>query len=165
MEVVKIRMQVQNGPGPRMSAIQVCKELGLRGLYRDSSATLLRDIPFTVIYFPLYAYLRMKLKQHKGVQTLTLPERLVTATIAGVFAASLTTPLDVVKTRLQAAQNRAAGGSHGSIVGTFTKIVREEGPRALFKGVVPRASIIAPLFGITMTTYEILQTQYLRLTS
>ncbi len=35
--------------------------------------------------------------------------------------------------------------------------ITEEGPRALFKGVIPRVMIISPLFGITLATYEVLQ--------
>jgi len=33
----------------------------------------------------------------------------------------------------------------------------EEGPRALFKGTLPRILIVSPLFGITLATYEVLQ--------
>ena len=44
--------------GRNLSALQVCRELGFRGLYRGSSACLLRDAPFSAIYFPCYANLK-----------------------------------------------------------------------------------------------------------
>ena len=40
-------------------AVQVVRSLGLSGLYRGTSATLLRDVPYSLIFFPLYAYLKV----------------------------------------------------------------------------------------------------------
>lgn len=168
MEMVKIQCQVESGP-TRKSAFAVAKDLGLRGLFQNSGATLLRDIPFTCMYFPLYAYFRMKTKQMRNKQSLNLGERLITATLAGTFAAGLTTPLDVVKTRLQAESKHSKAGNsspvgavpkYSGILDCFAKTVRNEGWNALWKGWAPRVGIIAPLFGITMTVFEVFQMGY-----
>jgi solute carrier family 25 (mitochondrial aspartate/glutamate transporter), member 12/13 len=45
------------GAAPR-GAIHIVRSLGLLGLYRGASACLLRDIPFSAIYFPAYAHLK-----------------------------------------------------------------------------------------------------------
>ena len=37
---------------------QVVKHLGLGGLYRGYFITLMRDVPFSMIFFPLYAFLK-----------------------------------------------------------------------------------------------------------
>jgi len=37
--------------------MQLLKEKGIVGLYKGSCATLLRDITFSAIYFPLFAHL------------------------------------------------------------------------------------------------------------
>lgn len=34
------------------------RQLGLFGLYKGAAACLLRDIPFSGIYFPVYAHLK-----------------------------------------------------------------------------------------------------------
>ena len=59
--------------------------------------------------------------------------------------------MDVVKTRLQ-----EAGGAkrYKGIPDCFSKIWREEGIRAFFKGAVPRMCVVAPLFGIALVAFE-----------
>jgi len=61
------------------------------------------------------------------------------------------TPMDVVKTRLQ-----ESGGStrYKGIPDCFSKISKQEGIRALFKGAVPRMCVVAPLFGISLVAFE-----------
>lgn len=39
-------------------AVHIVRQLGLVGLYKGASACLLRDIPFSAIYFPAYAHLK-----------------------------------------------------------------------------------------------------------
>ena len=68
-------------------------------MYKGASACFLRDIPFSAIYFPLYAQLKEKFKIEGEKET--RPERLLLAgTIAGAVAAGSVTPADVIKTRL-----------------------------------------------------------------
>lgn len=51
----------------------------------------------------------------------------------GVPAASLVTPADVIKTRLQVAA-RAGQTTYSGVIDCFRKILREEGFRAFWKG-------------------------------
>ena len=48
------------GAVPR-GAIHIVRQLGLVGLYKGASACLLRDIPFSAIYFPSYWHLKKDL--------------------------------------------------------------------------------------------------------
>ena len=68
-------------------------------LLQGARACLLRDIPFSAIYFPAYAHLKPQFADDTGYNS---PLSLLTAgAIAGMPAASLVTPADVIKTRLQ----------------------------------------------------------------
>lgn len=73
--------------------------------------------------------------------------------LSGMVAATLVTPMDVVKTRLQVAKVPGAYEYKG-MMDCYTKIIQQEGFRALFKGAVPRACIVSPLFAITVLVYE-----------
>jgi solute carrier family 25 aspartate/glutamate transporter 12/13 len=70
------------GAAPR-GAIHIVRSLGLLGLYRGASACLLRDIPFSAIYFPSYAHLKKDVfkEGHHGKQ-LSFYETLSAAAIA-----------------------------------------------------------------------------------
>ena len=66
---------------------------------QGASACLLRDIPFSAIYFSTYAHMKLftaDKRGYNGVGSLFL-----SAFVAGVPAAALVTPADVIKTRLQ----------------------------------------------------------------
>lgn len=58
-------------------------------------------------------------------------------------AASLTTPADVIKTRLQVAA-RAGQTTYTGVIDAGTKIMKEEGFKALWKGAPGEANLILP---------------------
>ncbi|KAK0142821.1 Calcium-binding mitochondrial carrier protein Aralar1 [Merluccius polli] len=156
LEIVKIRLQVAGEitTGPRVSALSVVRELGFFGLYKGAKACFLRDIPFSAIYFPVYAHTKAMLADHDG--QLGALQLLTAGAIAGIPAASLVTPADVIKTRLQVAA-RAGQTTYSGVVDCFQKIVKEEGFRALWKGAGARVCRSSPQFGVTLVTYELLQ--------
>ncbi|KAG8000670.1 Calcium-binding mitochondrial carrier protein Aralar1 [Nibea albiflora] len=156
LEIVKIRLQVAGEitTGPRVSALNVVRDLGFFGLYKGAKACFLRDIPFSAIYFPVYAHTKEKLADEDGrVGALQL---LTAGAIAGIPAASLVTPADVIKTRLQVAA-RAGQTTYSGVIDCFRKILKEEGFRAFWKGTGARVCRSSPQFGVTLVTYELLQ--------
>ncbi|CAE6448945.1 unnamed protein product [Rhizoctonia solani] len=161
LEIVKIRLQVQGeaakleGAVPR-GAVHIVRQLGLLGLYKGATACLLRDIPFSAIYFPAYAHLKKDVfnEGYHG-KKLTFGETLLAAGIAGMPAAYLATPADVIKTRLQV-EARTGQSTYNGIGDAFRKILREEGASAFFKGGIARVVRSSPQFGFTLVAYEYL---------
>jgi solute carrier family 25 aspartate/glutamate transporter 12/13 len=158
IEIVKIRLQVQGeamkfGVAPK-STITILKELGFRGLYKGAAACLLRDIPFSAIYFPCYAKCKEWLSDPvKGPSGLNL---LTAGAMAGIPAASLVTPADVIKTRLQV-EARSGQQTYRNIPHCAELIFKTEGFRAFWKGAGMRVFRSSPQFGVTLYSYEVLQ--------
>lgn len=156
LEIVKIRLQVAGeiASKEKIRAWSVIKDLGLFGLYKGARACLLRDMPFSAIYFPAYAHMKTKLADENGYNT---PLSLFTAgVIAGIPSASLVTPADVIKTRLQVVA-REGQTTYTGLVDAARKIYKEEGARAFWKGTAARVLRSSPQFGVTLVTYELLQ--------
>ncbi|XP_026666501.1 calcium-binding mitochondrial carrier protein Aralar1 isoform X2 [Ceratina calcarata] len=156
LEIVKIRLQVAGeiAGKSKVRAWTVVKELGIFGLYKGARACFLRDIPFSAIYFPLYAHTKIRLADEGGYNT---PLSLLAAgAIAGVPAAALVTPADVIKTRLQVVARRGQT-TYSGLADCARKIYNEEGARAFWKGATARVFRSSPQFGVTLFTYELLQ--------
>ncbi|KAG5672936.1 hypothetical protein PVAND_003023 [Polypedilum vanderplanki] len=159
LEIVKIRLQVAGevAGGAKVRAWHVVKELGLFGLYKGARACLLRDVPFSAIYFPAYAHTKAAFADEDGYNhPLTL---LAAGAIAGIPAASLVTPADVIKTRLQVVA-RTGQTTYTGVMDAARKIMAEEGPKAFWKGTVARVFRSSPQFGVTLVTYELLQRMF-----
>jgi solute carrier family 25 aspartate/glutamate transporter 12/13 len=80
---------------------------------------------------------------------------LLSGAIAGIPAAYLVTPADVIKTRLQVAA-RKGQTTYSGIRDAFRKIYEQEGFKAFFKGGVARILRSSPQFGVTLASYELL---------
>ncbi|XP_061651317.1 mitochondrial glutamate carrier 1-like [Phyllopteryx taeniolatus] len=147
-------------PAPHLrtvSATHIARDLlktkGVTGLYRGLGATLMRDIPFSVIYFPLFAHLH-QLGQHSSENpTAPFYWSFVSGCLAGSIAALAVSPCDVVKTRLQSLKKGTNEETYNGVVDCVGKIMRKEGPAAFLKGASCRALVIAPLFGIAQVVY------------
>ncbi|KAI1138889.1 mitochondrial carrier [Hypoxylon sp. FL0543] len=162
LEIVKIRLQVQGEVAKategaqKRSAMWIVKNLGLAGLYKGASACLLRDVPFSAIYFPTYNHLKRDLFGESPTKKLGILQLLTAGAIAGMPAAYLTTPCDVIKTRLQV-EARKGDTSYTGLRHAATTIMKEEGFRAFFKGGPARILRSSPQFGFTLAAYEVLQ--------
>ncbi|KAI5294976.1 mitochondrial aspartate-glutamate transporter agc1 [Ascosphaera acerosa] len=162
LEIVKIRLQVQGEAirhkpeVPRRSAMWIVRHLGLKGLYKGASACLLRDVPFSAIYFPAYAHLKTDLFGESSSHQLGVVQLLTAGAIAGMPAAYFTTPCDVIKTRLQV-EARKGETRYTSLRHAAKTIYREEGFTAFFKGGPARILRSSPQFGFTLAAYEVLQ--------
>ncbi|KAI9891079.1 MAG: S-adenosylmethionine transporter [Vezdaea aestivalis] len=126
VEVVKQRTQA----GQRRAGREIWtreKGLGLvRAFYKGAGITVLREVPFTAMQFPIWEALK------KRVGSEGTFESAACGSVAGAAAACLTTPLDVVKTRVML-ERRKVG------IGEVARGVWDEaGWRGFFKGVAPR---------------------------
>ncbi|XP_071686515.1 S-adenosylmethionine carrier 1, chloroplastic/mitochondrial-like [Rutidosis leptorrhynchoides] len=155
-EVVKQRMQTrQFASAPDALRLIVAKE-GFKGLYAGYGSFLLRDLPFDAIQFCIYEQLRIGYKL-AARRDLNDPENAAIGAFAGALTGAITTPLDVIKTRLMI---QGSANQYKGIVDCVQTILREEGPPALLKGIGPRVLWIgiggSIFFGVLERTKKVL---------
>lgn len=120
--------------------LRILENDGVLGLYAGYSATLLRNLPAGVLSYSSFEYLKAAVLS-KTTQTHLEPfQSVLCGALAGAISASITTPLDVVKTRLmtQGSSKAAAGVVYYGVSDTVKRILVEEGWVGLTRGMGPR---------------------------
>jgi solute carrier family 25 S-adenosylmethionine transporter 26 len=158
-EVVKQRAQAQQYPSS-MAALRAILELrGSRGLafvarelYRGWGITVMREVPFTIVQFPLWEALKTWSVERRvgssGPAHVSAAESAVFGAVSGAVAAGLTTPLDVLKTRMMLSTTRVRLWSMSA------RIWREEGGRVFFSGIGPRTMWISIGGAVFLGSYQ-----------
>eukprot|EP01134_Creolimax_fragrantissima_P006636 CFRG6636T1 len=136
-ELIKQIMQTNAGSTAASTARNIIQRNGITGLWRGYSSTIVREVPFSIIQFPLYEAFRgiIARAQDSPVEPW---QGACCGSLAGGISGAITTPLDVVKTRIMLCKGINGTTAYTTISGTFTRILQEEGPRKLYAGVVPR---------------------------
>uniref|UniRef100_A0A8D2KT61 Solute carrier family 25 member 47 n=1 Tax=Varanus komodoensis TaxID=61221 RepID=A0A8D2KT61_VARKO len=141
-EIAKVRLQTQKEPScvlftrPKYRGAVHClqmiaKEEGLRGLYKGSLALLCRDCHSVATYFLSYSALCDWLTP-AGKEKPDLWAVLLSGGCAGVLGWATATPMDVIKSRMQA--DGEGQRKYSGLIHCARDSIREEGVRVLFKG-------------------------------
>lgn len=115
LDVVKQRMQL---PDTRYRNVLDCsltilRQEGVSAFFRSYRTTVFMNVPYTLIHFPVYEFSKRFLEPGKSKDPLLAVAEeasgegegtwmhMLAGGVAGATAAAATTPLDVVKTRMQ----------------------------------------------------------------
>lgn len=149
-EVLKQRLQAGIFNNVGEAIVGTMRKDGPKGFFRGTGATLCREVPFYVAGMCLYAEAK-KGAQHVLKRDLEAWETVAVGALSGGLAAIVTTPFDVMKTRMMT----APPGTPVSMQMIVFSILRSEGPLGLFKGAIPRFFWIAPLGAMNFAGYEL----------
>ncbi|KAK8959223.1 hypothetical protein KSP40_PGU020554 [Platanthera guangdongensis] len=134
-ELITQRMQA-GAPGRSWEVfLKILEKDGILGLYAGYSATLLRNLPTGILSYSSFEYLKGFVLSRTGRGYLEPVQSVCCGALAGAISASLTTPLDVVKTRLM---TQARGEASKKMSETVRQILMEEGWTGLYRGIGPR---------------------------
>eukprot|EP00667_Euglena_gracilis_P016029 EG_transcript_16724 len=169
IDVVKERLQIQhsyqgvNYHGSWDAIRTVMKYEGLRGIYKGYASTLLSFGPFSALFFAFYEAFKAPLQRQWGAAgELSFLCNMAAGAAAAGAAGFLTSPLDLVKLRLQIQRRKfgvkqvAADYNYGyrGLVGAIRAMVQQEGWRSLFKGADSRILHAAMMSACTLSSYE-----------
>ncbi|KAM0473388.1 hypothetical protein ACHAPX_008134 [Trichoderma viride] len=158
-EVVKQRAQAGHHGGSSAKALgHILSRYSAQGgglfavwreLYRGWGITVFREVPFTVIQFPLWEAMKAwgRRRRNDG-RDVSAGESAIYGSLAGGVAAASTTPLDVLKTRVMLSKERVSVGE------VFRRMARDEGVRPFFAGIAPRVTWISIGGAIFLGSYQ-----------
>jgi solute carrier family 25 S-adenosylmethionine transporter 26 len=79
---------------------QIFRIDGWRGFFTGYYATLVRDVPYTMLELGIYENVKKSLRKFRQNIELSKSDELLAAALTGGITAFLTTPLDLIKTKL-----------------------------------------------------------------
>ncbi|XP_019403992.1 PREDICTED: solute carrier family 25 member 39-like isoform X4 [Crocodylus porosus] len=141
---------------------------GWLSLWRGWGPTVLRDVPFSALYWFNYELVKEWLCNQSRLDKATFMISFTAGAVSGTVASVLTLPFDVVKTQRQielgvAEKLRVTTSKSSSTFLLMRRIQAESGIRGLFTGFLPRVVKVAPACAIMISTYEFGKTFFQKL--
>lgn len=159
LEVLKTRLALRKTGQYRglvHAAYVIFTTEGIRSFYRGLFPSLLGIIPYAGIDLAIYETLKnFYLNYHKnesadpGVFVL-----LACGTASSTCGQLASYPLSLVRTKLQAQARSRTSGRGDNMVSVFKNILKEDGPRGLYRGLAPNFMKVAPAVSISYVVYE-----------
>lgn len=169
MEVVKIRLQAQHHsmsdpldvPRYRNAAhcaYTIVREEGIGALYKGVALTAIRQATNQAVNFTAYQEFRKQLQNAQPELEGKLPswQSFLIGGVSGAMGPLSNAPIDTIKTRIQRGGDSIprTGSAFSRFMVVFRDLLRQEGPRALYKGIGPRILRVAPGQAVTFAVYE-----------
>ncbi|NXU20406.1 S2540 protein, partial [Pardalotus punctatus] len=162
LELIRTRMQYRRLSYKQLYLCVSTKVAadGWFSLWGGWSSTVLRDVPFSALYWYNYERFKKMMCKEAGANEPTFFISFTSGAASGSIAAIVTQPFDVVKTHRQT-QLWESETLKSKLLreGTSTwavlrKILARNGITGLFAGITPRLFKVAPACAIMISTYE-----------
>ena len=167
LDCIKVRHQLQVEPikkhtGAKYTStfqtlLLMFREEGVRGLWKGHVPGQILSVTYGFGQFLAYDHFNRHSRAIEFFEDHSDIRHIIAGGLAGAFGMTLATPFDVVRTRFIAQDD---GKGYRSVLEAFTTIVRKEGPRGLFRGLVPGVTAIAPNAAIQFGTYNFILEKY-----
>lgn len=129
---------------------------GWKGLFRGNLVNIIRVAPSKAIELFAYDTVKKQLSPKLGEQPkIPIPASSIAGAVAGVSSTLCTYPLELLKTRLTVQR-----GVYKNFVDAFVRIVREEGPAELYRGLTPSLIGVIPYAATNYLAYDTLRKAY-----
>lgn len=157
LETIRTHLMVgSNGDSMTEVFQSIMKAEGWTGLFRGNFVNVIRVAPSKAI--ELFAFDTAKKfltpKADESPKT-PFPPSLVAGALAGVSSTLCTYPLELIKTRLTIEKD-----VYDNFLHCFIKIVREEGPSELYRGLTPSLIGVVPYAATNYYAYDTLRKLY-----
>lgn len=160
LETIRTHLMVGSSGHTTTEVFQnIMKTDGWTGLFRGNMVNVIRVAPSKAIELFAYDTVNKCLSPKPGEQPkVPVPPSLIAGACAGVSSTICTYPLELVKTRLTIQR-----GVYNGIINAFVKILREEGPGELYRGLAPSLIGVIPYAATNYFAYDTLRKAYKKL--
>uniref|UniRef100_A0A1J3K8Z8 Adenine nucleotide transporter BT1, chloroplastic/mitochondrial n=1 Tax=Noccaea caerulescens TaxID=107243 RepID=A0A1J3K8Z8_NOCCA len=157
LETIRTHLMVGSGGSSSGQVFgDIMKHEGWTGLFRGNLVNVIRVAPARAVELFVFETVNKKLSPEHGEQSkIPIPASLLAGACAGVSQTLLTYPLELVKTRLTIQR-----GVYKGIFDAFVKIIREEGPTELYRGLAPSLIGVVPYAATNYFAYDSLRKAY-----
>lgn len=157
LETIRTHLMVgSNGDSMTEVFQSIMKTEGWTGLFRGNFVNVIRVAPSKAI--ELFAFDTAKKfltpKADESPKT-PFPPSLIAGALAGVSSTLCTYPLELIKTRLTIEKD-----VYNNFLHAFVKILREEGPSELYRGLTPSLIGVVPYAATNYYAYDTLKKLY-----
>uniref|UniRef100_A0A7M4EXZ0 Solute carrier family 25 member 48 n=1 Tax=Crocodylus porosus TaxID=8502 RepID=A0A7M4EXZ0_CROPO len=170
VDLVKIRLQMQTQPfiqatnglvsklnttayrGPVHCISSILRKEGLAGIYRGAGAMVLRDVPGYCLYFIPYTFL-CEWFTSDGCRSPSPSSVWIAGGIAGAISWGTATPMDVVKSRLQA--DGVHLNKYKGVIDCISQSYHNEGLKVFFRSMTINAVRGFPMSAAMFLGYEL----------
>ncbi|KAK2446023.1 adenine nucleotide transporter BT1, chloroplastic/mitochondrial [Trifolium repens] len=157
LETIRTHLMVGSSGHSTTEVFQdIMKTDGWKGLFRGNLVNVIRVAPSKAIELFAYDTVNKNLSAKPGEQSkLPVPASLIAGACAGVSSTICTYPLELLKTRLTIQR-----GVYNGLVDAFVKIIKEEGPAELYRGLTPSLIGVIPYSATNYFAYDTLRKAY-----
>uniref|UniRef100_J3M4E2 ADP,ATP carrier protein n=2 Tax=Oryza brachyantha TaxID=4533 RepID=J3M4E2_ORYBR len=157
LETIRTHLMVGSNGNSTTEVFQsIMEHEGWTGLFRGNFVNVIRVAPSKAIELFAFDTANKFLTPKPGEQQkVPLPPSLVAGAFAGVSSTLCTYPLELIKTRLTIQR-----GVYDNFLHAFVKIVREEGPTELYRGLTPSLIGVVPYAATNYFAYDTLKKVY-----
>ncbi|GBP53303.1 Mitochondrial 2-oxodicarboxylate carrier [Eumeta japonica] len=159
-EVVKVTLQSNRALATELPSTwsvtrQIVREngLGFQGLNKGLTATIARNGVFNMVYFGFYHSVKGYFHEYED-PILEFGRKVAIGFTSGVLGSCVNIPFDVAKSRIQGPQPIPGVVKYSSTTSTIIMVYKEEGFRALYKGLLPKVLRLGPGGAIMLVVYD-----------
>ncbi|CAI0542985.1 unnamed protein product, partial [Linum tenue] len=158
LETIRTHLMVGSSCGHSSFEVfdNIMKSEGWTGLFRGNFVNVMRVAPSKAIELFAYDTIMKNLTPNPGEKSmLPIPASSIAGGLAGITSTFCTYPLELLKTRITVQR-----GVYDNLLDAFVKIVRQEGPGELYRGLTASLIGVAPYTAANYFAYDTMRKAY-----
>tara|TARA_A100001011_G_C14251921_1_gene818289 strand:+ start:414 stop:1220 length:807 start_codon:yes stop_codon:yes gene_type:complete len=155
LETVRSRLSLQTNKSHYTGIYDCLNKMKFNEMYRGLRASLIGFTPYSALNFAFYH----KFKDYFNDQNITgHANKMLAGGLSGMAAVTFTYPTDLIRRQLQLQGFDPTVPKYNGFIDCTRKIVKNQGIRGLYRGLIPCYVTIFPKFALQFWGFEMCQT-------